>query len=354
VLATGGAGLIAFALWVFWIPTRTYDRAGVLSEEDRARFDGQLSGMMSESGVDVRIVIDSLPPGTDPAAFALTEARVLGMGATSDRRGLLILVDATTGALRIEVGPSLEGIFPDGFIGHLLRAHTAGIRTEDTMSRTLLSTLMILHHRIRESALAREYDPLTITAITDSVRLAAGGGASCGGDLSQVLRMDVAPDTALATMLAPGANAEETLQMYRTWLTLPVYVPEARFLTPESRRFYRDVLKMTPAFWDFLRYQYVGPPMYVETRGDLAIAFATEDPLISPLFFRRTDGEWYMDAMTELLHSQGTVGGPYSWQWKVHDDEFDGAFGDMLIDLHYMRRIRGGANQPMQWGNKNR
>ena len=349
VFAGIGAIMIGGLLWLFWAPTRMYDPQGLLTSEDREQWDHQLAAVMSESGVDMRILVDSLPAGTDLAALALNEARRLGVGRTSDRRGLFLLVDVASGDLRLEVGPKLEGIFPDGFTGRILRAHTGGVLTEDTMNRSLTSTLMLLVHRLRESALAMEYDPASVTDIKDSTRLAAGGGATFTMAAGGPLRLDRAPDPVLDTLLGPGASAAEALERYGQWLSLPVYVPRAQFLTEASRGFYEYELKITPAFWDFLRYLYVGTAFRIEERGDLAVAFATENPLISPLYFRRTAEGWQMDVVAELRDTRNLMGGGYSWSLVRNGSDHDVAFADLMIGAGGIWRFRDGANQEMRW-----
>lgn len=348
LLAAAGAGLVGWKLWSTHVPTRLYDRVDAVPAGTWTTVNTSLSGIMMESGVDLRVLIDSVPPGTDLADFSLKEARRLGIGRTSDRRSVLLVLDAASGGLRFEVGPNLEGIFPDAFVGRLLRAHVAVVQGEIPINLVLGSTMKVLQHRIRQSLLDREYDARIVTEIADSVRLAAGAGATWTGDFERPLQLEIVPDTILERILGPGATAEDALQQYRTWLSLPVYVPRARFLLPASRAFFQREIKMTPAYWDYIRLMYVNSAMKVVTRGDLAIAFGTEDPLVEPLFFRRTAEGWQMDVMAEFLHSQSIVGGWYSWTWTIAGDEYDRAFEDMLVGPAWSRRIAYGANQTFE------
>lgn len=149
VLLVIGAGLIGWQLWLRHVPTRLYDRVGAIPENKVAAINEALDGLMIESGVDLRMLIDSVAAGTDLSEFALKEARRLGIGRTSDRRSVLLVVDAASGGLRFEIGPQLEPIFPDAFVGRLLRAHVAGARERVSINLVLSSTMKVLHYRIR-------------------------------------------------------------------------------------------------------------------------------------------------------------------------------------------------------------
>lgn len=184
-----------------------------------------------------------------------------------------------------------------------------------------------------------------MTDIADSVRLAAGGGATFAGEFDQPLRLAMVADMILEVMLGPGKTAEAVLQQYKTWLSLPVYVPNARFLTQSSRSFYKHQIPMTPAYWDFTRLMYVNARMEVDERGDLAAAHGLDDALVEPLTFRRTDEGWQLDMMAELLHSQSIVGQEYSWIWMNRGDEYDRAFADIFYGPAWGKRFKYGANQ---------
>jgi hypothetical protein len=346
-LVVVGAAVIGAAYVKTYVPKRFRDPRGVLADGDRARWDSMLQNIMDESGLDVRVLLDSVPAGTDLTALALEEARRVGMGRTSDRRGVFLLVDLATGDLRMEIGPQVEGIFPDGFVGRILRAHTGNILRHDNIVRSLVSTIRLLHHRIREASLGLEYEPKVYTAIVDSTRLAAGAGATFLARVGGPLELEVIVDPEIEQLFPPGATAEEALLRYMQWLSMPVYVPRARFLTPTSRAFYHREFKMTPAYWEYIRELYVGTAMKVVTRGDLAIAYATENPLVTPLFFRRSEHGWEMDTMAELLNSGNLVGGTHSWMLTRQGGDHDRAFADLMVVVGgRIWRFRDGANQP--------
>ena len=104
--------------------------------------------------------------------------RTLGVGKEVDRRGLLFVYDVESKRLRVEVGPRLEDVFPDGFVGYLMRENAASFFAGTDPELGLRTTLFMVHMRMRAAALGMSYDPTAVSFITDSVRLAADGGAT--------------------------------------------------------------------------------------------------------------------------------------------------------------------------------
>src|SRR5215204_6183266 len=86
------------------------DRVGLIPEADEVQYNRYLDWMQSESGIDIRIVLAPDSRGFTPEQFALATMRDLGIGRETGARGLLILYDTLARAMRVEVGPRLEGI----------------------------------------------------------------------------------------------------------------------------------------------------------------------------------------------------------------------------------------------------
>jgi Zn-dependent protease with chaperone function len=349
VLAGVGGALVAGAFWLFYVPTRYYDDTGITPSGDIARWNQILEGHYRTSGVDIRIMVDSLPAGTDLAQVALQEARERGMGRTNDRRGLFLLLDAATGGMRIEVGPQLEGLFPDGYVGRLLRSHTASLLNSDQLHRVLNSTFMILNHRLMEEGLNLTYDPLAVSDIKDSTRLAAGAGATFSFAAGEPLRLDAVVDTALASAIAAGSTGEEAMQRYLQWLSLPVYVPTARLFTPGSRSYWKREMKMTPGYWEFLRYLYIGAPYRVLERGDYAIVLFTENPLLNPMYLTRSAAGWEVDVLAEITNTRQVAGWVHSWMLTNDDSPHHREFADLIITVDDVMRFKGGANWQIRY-----
>ncbi len=349
ILAVAGSLLIGYVLWSQHLPRRVYDRAEVLSEADFTQLNTFTAALMNESGVDVRIVLDSLPPGSDLARYTLTEARRLGVGSSSGRRGLLLCLDLASGDMRIEVGRSLEGIFPDAFLGRLLRGHTSAFLQDTTVTLAIQTTLMMLQHRMREFALAEDYQPGDITQIRDSITLAVGGGASLKAAVDDPMRLRGVLNAEVEAFIGPAASAEEALTRYHLWLSLPVYLPRVGVFTDDSRDYMANDYKVTPGLWEYMQYVELGKQFEVVTRGDRAIAYATEDPLVGPHFFWRTKAGWQVDLMAELINTRNIAGTNFSWTLIRSGDAYDRAFGDLYEEYWPMWRFRDGANRALAW-----
>ncbi len=112
VRATLGGLILVLALFV----ARTLGGGGIGRVDDRARYleaagvprvETYLQQMYDESGVDIRFLFIGSIPGT-LEAFAVQQARAMGIGRAVDRRGVLFAYDVQRQQLRVEVGPKLE------------------------------------------------------------------------------------------------------------------------------------------------------------------------------------------------------------------------------------------------------
>ncbi|HEY5022522.1 MAG TPA: TPM domain-containing protein, partial [Gemmatimonadaceae bacterium] len=124
------------------------DEAGYIGDYEAGRVNDFLGGMYDESGVDVRFIFARDIPG-DLESFALQRARQLGVGRETDKRSLLFVYDVAGQRMRVEVGPGLEGIFTDGFIGFLMREQTAAFFAAGNRHLGLKSTLDVVNYRLR-------------------------------------------------------------------------------------------------------------------------------------------------------------------------------------------------------------
>jgi len=136
----------------FTLAHRIDDRAGILHRLELHRFEDYLALIEQESGVDVRFVfVDSVENGS-LEQFAVREARALGIGRELDRRSMLFVYDASRRRLRIEVGPTLQGIFTDRFVGYLMRHHVGSFFASGDPNLGLRLTIRMLHARLRRAA----------------------------------------------------------------------------------------------------------------------------------------------------------------------------------------------------------
>lgn len=329
------------------VAPRVDDHAGVLDRDEVPRLEEYLANLERESGIDVRFVfVDSLA-GETLEQFAVRTARGIGIGRDLDRRGMLFAYDVRDQRLRIEVGPTLQGIFPDGFVGYLMRGNARSLFASGNPSLGVRLTLFMLHARLRRAELGDEFDPRVVQFIEDRRRLATGGGASVpmgtGGAPGLVNRPAADSER---RRFAPQPTVEAAYQRYLEWLSQGGAGIDVDLFTKASQGFLSR-LPMSPIFHEYILFMEYGLPHAIVERGDLAMLYFTDDPLVSPHFFRRSPAGWQMDVFAEVRHSHEYIGGAWTWSVVERDDDITRTFRDRFITVDGMIRIAGGDNRPI-------
>ena len=328
---------------------RVYDEAGFLTPLARWKYEDVLGQILDETGADIRFVFVRNVAGGDLQSYALNRMRQLGVGKETDRRGLLFVYDVGGKKLRIEVGPRLEEVFPDGFLGYLMRENAASFFAGREPELGLRTTLRIVLMRMRVAALGEQYDPHAVSFITDSVRLAAGGGATANagaGVNSPGFRGRPSTPEERAHFRAQ-ASPDSAYQRYLDWLKGGQKQLDIELFTPESRTHLRT-LDLTRAYIDYVLMEVLGQSYEIEERGPRALLYYTSTPLVSPLYFRKTDAGWQMDIVAEVMNSREYGGWKWSWFVINSDDDFSSTFADMMDDYGGGdMRVRDGDNRPL-------
>lgn len=328
---------------------RIQDDAGFFAARTLDRFDSYLGSIDEESGTDIRILTVKSVPGGDLEGFTLHRMRDLGIGREVGRRGMLVVYDLETKRMRIEVGDALQGDFPDGFVGYLMREHAASFFAAGNPELALRTMLFMVSYRLRSAALGDAYDPAPLAFIEERTRLASGGGATAhaGAGVPATAFLGRAATGAERAHFAPAATPAEALQLYEEWLRdaqnqidVPLFAPgSAEALAP---------FPMTVAYNDYILFGEYGQRYTVTVRDDLAILVFTTTPLVSPHFFRRSADGWQMDIAAEIRDTQEVVGGPLTWRMRDSGDDYSRAFADLYEDYGRsapILRVRGGDNR---------
>jgi hypothetical protein len=334
-------------------PRRVVDRVGIISAAEQRNYNRFLEQMHRESGIDLRIVLVPTVGTSTPEQFALTTMRELGIGQGTGSRGLLIVYDTLARTMRVEIGPKLEGILPDAFVGYLVREHLDPFFNEGSPDLGLRITLFMIHWRVRMARLGEEYDPSFEEYVRDVRRLAAGGGASAQllASGSRAGFINRYADSAAKAFFRPQPTVEEAYRRHLEWLALGGGQVNVPLFTKESHRFL-ERLPLSPAANAYLLATEYGRSYAIDQRGDLAMLYYTDDPFLSPKFFRRTPAGWQMDVWAEVINSQETVGFGYTWRLIVSGDEFSWAFADRYVEMkvpgvtQYFR-VAGGDNRTL-------
>jgi hypothetical protein len=90
-----------------------------------------------------------------------------------------------------------------------------------------------------------------------------------------------------------------------------------------------------------------GRPYVVDRRGDLALLYFTDNPLLWPHFLRRTQHGWVIDMWAEVLNVRNYSGWWYTWALLNTGDDFATAFADRYESFGGPLRVRGGDNRPL-------
>lgn len=325
------------------------DSAGILPDDDRGRLDQYCRWVFRESDVDMRFVFVNGTGDRTIEQFAVDTVEALGIGGkTHEERGVLFVYDLAGKKARIEVGYGLEGYFPDAFVNYLIQEHARELFASREISLALRLLLRMLHHRIRQAVLGAQFDPRVLETVRSARHLSGGAGATAAtglgradgpkaGRLVEELRLRFGPQSSPADVYA----------RYLEWLTLGVFDPDLALFTDSTRR-YLAGLRMTNAYFDYILFQEHGRSYRVEVRGDRALLVFTNDPLVSPHFFVRTNKGWQMDIASEVANVRNRAGGIYIWDYRgTPDDPYTRAFHDLLINAYGYVRIKGGDNRAL-------
>jgi tetratricopeptide (TPR) repeat protein len=326
--------------------SRVIDEAGFIDDYNTRKMESYLQSIYDESGVDIRFIFAQTVPG-DLESFARRRARELGLGRDADKRGLLFVYDfSSPQRMRIEVGPGMQGIFPDGFVGYLMREQATAFFAAGDRLVGLKMTLRVVLHRLREASLGRSYDPRAVTYIRDSVRLATGGGATTRARVGRELwaeQFREAPADVRArfgpqpTVAAAHARYLEAMRDGRFQPDLPLYTPGTHTVL---RRF-----PMTAPFRDLILFSEYGHAYTIVERGDLAILYFTTTPLVSAHLFRRTPAGWQLDLDAEVRDTRELVGSVYTWSMVQSGDDYTTVFADLFTDCGAMGGSIGGTKR---------
>jgi tetratricopeptide (TPR) repeat protein len=312
---------------------RVMDEAEFLDEYDVIGLEGYLSGMNSESGVDIRFLFARQVTGS-LESYSLKRARDLGLGRDMNRRSLLFVYDVAGQRMRIEVGPGMEGMFPDGLLGFLMREQTAAFFAAGDRHLALKSTLNIVSHRLREAALGGTYNPRAVAFIKDPIRLAAGGGATARMPLGKTPAAFGTNGAAVdvAAHFGPQPTVADAFARYMEAMRDGHYEPDLGLYTPATQMLWRAFPVARP-FAEYILYAEYGHKYMVVERGDVAILYFTTTPLVSAHLFRRTPKGWQIDIAAETHDTKEFVGGPYTWGMVLTGDDYSNAFSHLFADF---------------------
>jgi hypothetical protein len=327
-----------------------YDEAGVIPNQyNIIKFEEYLDGIFQESDIDIRFVFIKNNEKREIEDIAIRKVQELDIGGKSgEPRGLLLLFDINARQLRVEVGYGLEPYFPDGFVGYLVHEHARDFFSSGDLTLGLRLLLRMLHQRIREEILGHNFDPRVVEIIKHQHFLSGGAGVSSTMPEKQknisYWRTNMTDEERQKFLPQPSPN--EAYKKYLEWLVDGNYDPKIEVFTLESQRFMSS-LPMTKAYFHYILMQEYGSQYNIVTRGNLALLYFTNDPLVAPHFLKKGEKGWQMDIMAEVSNTREFVGGIYNWDYGVQNDVYTKAFFDKLIRIKNFIRIVDGDNREL-------
>jgi len=95
------------------------DLAGVIPADSRARMEQTIRALKEKTGSEIAVLTVPSTEPLDDFSYAMRIADAWKVGRRGDDTGVLILVATKDRKLRILTGYGIEGILPDGLVGHI-------------------------------------------------------------------------------------------------------------------------------------------------------------------------------------------------------------------------------------------
>ena len=325
--------------------SRVEDESHYLDANVTWHLNSFLQSTFEESGVDIRFIFAS-EPVANIEDLARMRARAMGIGKSVDRRSVLFVYDVRGQQMRAEVGPGLEGVFTDGFVGYLMREQAAAFFAAGDKNLALRSTLGIVLYRLREGALNEAYDPRRISWITEGRRLATGAGATAhvadGHDDARLRYASLTSDE--AKYFGPQRTVALVLDRYLEALRTGYLQPDLGLYTLPSQGVRRSFPMATP-YAQFVAYAEYGQKYRIVERGDRAILYFTTTPLVSAHLFLHSPAGWQLDLDSEVRDTREDIGGAYTWEMIRTGDGLYTLFEELFASYDGMMRPRDGDNR---------
>lgn len=349
-----GAVLILGWLKLTWwkYPRHVHDEAHILDRELEFAVNKAYADFTKSAGVDVRILTIRSLREASLEKLALNRMRTLKVGATTDRRGLLVILDVESKQARLEVGPNLEGLFTDAYASYVARDVLAPMLQNETSPGRILSSLLhMLLFRVDQGLLGEEWDPAILTAIRERQRLALGGGADAVATLADANRLGAQPaPAALKPYYTAQPTAAQALERTLDWLQEPFAYHDVNLLSGASQFILTQVNNdMSVGNWRFDQVSLSKERFLLVERGTRAIAIPTVSPLTHPIWLLRGPDGWQYELTPEFATLWNVGPGPWRWLIIGENDPWIRELKDVLEPMPYEAsyRFRDGNNTPI-------
>ncbi|MDX1556808.1 MAG: TPM domain-containing protein [Xanthomonadales bacterium] len=309
-------------------PPLVDDEAGLLLPEQVANLTLHHRFLLLDHDIDYRVVTRADGGDVDAAALELFES--MSAGERSSRgRGLLLLLDSLGEAVRLEVGYSLEGVFPDAFVAYVENRQMVPFFAEQRVADGILASTELIIDRAQRASRNASWD--------DEIWMAGSGGAGATASTRAAPGFKTQP-AAPQSVTGPGARTSPAgvVAAYLDAMRRRDNNPELEIYTPESRAMMRDWL-VTPAQMDQVSRAYEScnaqPVIESADRDRAVIRYPIPERHCAPWFLVRGDGGWQLDLT--MLQRAIRFGRSNAWHFDRsvrHPYEF--AFEDWQLDAN--------------------
>lgn len=306
------------------------DRAGLLSSPRKERIETFHRKLLDELDIELKVVtLRRKPADINGTALELFEDFALGER-TRGARGVLLMVDPTGGQVRMEIGYDLEGIFPDGFVGHIEDGQLAPFFRSGQVGPGIEATVELLVGRAYDAVAGKAYRPQDTLVPLNHL----GGGA---GALAEAPLGEEPPSkepSGEQRAFGPQPTPMAALMRYLDVLDRRIKDPDLPLYTPETREFFRRRV-VTDAQQENERDRIAESlaEAAVFERDELAvIRFPVRRRQLAPFFLRHDPQGWRLDlaVMSRLIGFNHRN----QWHFRTLDHQFAFAFGDLAFDEH--------------------
>jgi uncharacterized protein len=305
-------------------PPAVTDAAGVLSAEQQQRIARHHDVLLRDHDVDYRV--DVATGVGDLLAYGIRRFAELGVGTRSrEGRGLLLVLDPAQDRIRLEVGQSLEGVFPDAFVAYLEERQMVPFFRAGRVADAILAATELVVTRAQQAEDRSAFQPPSRSG-------AAGGGAQAraaigaGGDGG----FRTGPD------VAGAETPEQAVEAYLAAMRARNGSPDLELYTRDTRRMLREWV-MTPAQMDAVAAAYrrcpAGAARIDEQGGRAVLRYPVTARPCAPWFLMREEGRWRLD----LANAQRVLrfGAGNAWHFATGEEHpYAFAFSDWHLDRH--------------------
>ncbi len=304
------------------------DEAGLLSTEQVADLTLHHQFLLLDHDIDYRVVTRAAGGDVDAAALELFES--MSAGERSERgRGLLLVLDSASREVRLEVGYSLEGVFPDAFVAYVENRQMVPFFAQHRIADGILASTELIIDRAQRASQNASWD--------DEIWMEGSGGAGATASTRAAPSFETSPPPADWAIEAPsGVSPDAVVAAYLEAMGRRDSNPELKIYTPESRAMMRQWL-VTPAQMDQVSRAYQtchAPQTIVSTSSVRAvIRYPIPQRHCAPWFLVRGREGWQLDLT--MLQRAVRFGRSNAWHFDrsvSHPYEF--AFEDWQLDAN--------------------